>query len=93
MKYSYPGNVRELKAIVELAVVMSNTGTITANEITFNTTNIKSDFLMDEDTLQGYTRKIIKYYLEKYNNNVLLVADKLDIGKSTIYRMLKNNEL
>jgi len=93
MKYSYPGNVRELKAIVELAAVMANSEVISSNEITFNTTSVKSDFLMEEDTLQGYTRKIIKYYLEKYQNNVLLVADKLDIGKSTIYRMIKNKEI
>ena len=33
--------------------------------------------------------KIIHHYLEKYDNDVLLVAKKLSIGKSTIYRMLK----
>jgi transcriptional regulator of acetoin/glycerol metabolism len=38
-------------------------------------------------------QKIVKYYLQKYNNNVMVVAKKLDIGKSTIYRMLKNNEI
>ena len=63
------------------------------DHITFNSTNAKSDFLLEEDSLQGYVRKIVKYYLQKYNNNVMVVAKKLDIGKSTIYRMLKNNEI
>jgi transcriptional regulator with PAS, ATPase and Fis domain len=40
-------------------------------------------------TLEEYNKKMIITYLEKYNNNVMLVAQKLDIGKSTIYRMLK----
>ncbi|MCD4745316.1 MAG: sigma-54 dependent transcriptional regulator [Bacteroidales bacterium] len=93
MKYPFPGNVRELKAIMELASVLSNTDTIEEENISFNSTNVKSDFLLEENTLQGYIRKIIQYYLQKYNNNVLIVAKKLDIGKSTIYRMIKNNEI
>jgi DNA-binding NtrC family response regulator len=93
LKYPFPGNVRELKAVMELACVMTNSQTLEEDHITFNSTNAKSDFLLDEDSLEGYVRKIIKFYLQKYNNNVMVVAKKLDIGKSTIYRMLKNNEL
>lgn len=43
-------------------------------------------------TLQEYTYRIIRYYMNKYNNNVVEVAEKLDIGKSTIYRYLKEME-
>ncbi|MDV7398605.1 hypothetical protein RZS08_44785, partial [Arthrospira platensis SPKY1] len=61
--------------------------------ISFNSTNASSNFLLEENTLEEYTSKIIRYYLDKYSNNVVLVAKKLDIGKSTIYRMLKENRL
>lgn len=93
LKYPYPGNVRELKAVMELSCVLTNTELIEEDHVNFNSTNAKSDFLLEEDTLQGYIQKIVKYYLQKYNNNVMVVAKKLDIGKSTIYRMLKNNEI
>lgn len=93
LKYPFPGNVRELKAVMELACVLTNSQNIDEEHITFNSTNAKSDFLLEEDTLEGYVKKIVKFYLQKYNNNVMVVAKKLDIGKSTIYRMLKNNEL
>ncbi len=93
LKYPFPGNVRELKAVMELSCVLTNSSVINEDHITFNSTNAKSDFLLEEDTLQGYVKKIVKYYLQKYNNNVMVVAKKLDIGKSTIYRMLKNNEI
>lgn len=93
LKYPFPGNVRELKAVMELACVLTNSDVIDDDHISFNSTNAKSDFLLEEDTLEGYVRKIVKYYLQKYNNNVMVVAKKLDIGKSTIYRMLKNNEV
>ena len=93
LKYPYSGNVRELKAVIELAAVLSNDVVIHESDITFNSAHGTSDFLIEEDTLQGYERKIIKFYLQKYNNNVLQVAKKLDIGKSTIYRMLKSKEI
>ena len=93
MKYPYPGNVRELKAMIELAIVMSDEDEILAEDINFSTSDSVNNFLIDECSLSEYNRRIIKYFLDKYDNNVLLAAEKLDIGKSTIYRMLKNNEL
>lgn len=92
--YDFPGNVRELKAIMDLAVVMSNGDVIEDEDVSLSATQRISGSLFDEeDTLQGYTRKIIRHFLDKYNNNVIDVAKRLDIGKSTIYRMIKNNEL
>lgn len=93
MEYPFPGNVRELKAVVELAAVLTDSNKIEAHHISFNATNISTNFLFEESTLDEYNRKIIRYYLDKYSNNVMLVAQKLDIGKSTIYRLLKENKL
>lgn len=93
LSYSFPGNVRELRAVVELAVVLSDDDTIQDQDINFHANNTEKDFLATERSLKEYTIDIIQYYLEKYDQNVLLVADKLDIGKSTIYRMIQNREL
>jgi len=93
LNYTFPGNVRELRAVIELACVLSDTDIIDTSHINFNSTNSLSDFLLQETSLAEYNKKIIRYFLVKYNNNVNLAAKKLDIGKSTIYRMLKNNEL
>jgi DNA-binding NtrC family response regulator len=91
MRYSFPGNVRELKAIMELATVMTDNDQIDDSHISFNSTDLSGNFLLEENTLEEYNRKIIRYYLRKYNSNVLQVAQKLEIGKSTIYRMMKEN--
>lgn len=93
MGYSFPGNIRELRAVMELAAVLTDTNQIEASHISFTSTDAIGDFLMKEDTLEGYTNKIIRYYLDKNNNNVILVAKKLNIGKSTIYRLLKENKI
>ncbi|HYG39266.1 MAG TPA: sigma-54 dependent transcriptional regulator [Cytophagales bacterium] len=91
-KHPFPGNVRELKAVVELAAVMATDGKLRAEDITFSSLNRMSNFIQEEMTLKEYDFSIIRQYLEKYNNNVLLVARKLDIGKSSIYRYLKEME-
>ena len=93
MKCNYPGNVRELKAVIELAVVMADGDEIGSEDINFSSADSVSNFLIDECSLSEYNRRIVKYFLTKYDGNVVLTASKLDIGKSTIYRMLKNKEI
>ncbi|PKV64258.1 MULTISPECIES: sigma-54 dependent transcriptional regulator [unclassified Polaribacter] len=93
LHYYFPGNVRELKAIIDLAAVLCENNKITANDITFTTSKNKEVFINEQKTLKQYTREIIKYYLKKNNNDVIAAAKDLDIGKSTIYKMLKNGEL
>lgn len=92
VNYSYPGNIRELKAIVELAAVLSNGSVIEREDIHFSTQIAIKSLLDEEMTLKEYNQKIVNAYLDKYDNNVILVAKKLGIGKSTIYRMLKEME-
>ncbi len=93
LQYSYPGNVRELKATVELAMVMASGNMVDADDIRFKSPKGGFNFLTDDLSLKDYNNKIIHHFLEKYNNDVLLVAQKLDIGKSTIYRLLKEEKV
>jgi DNA-binding NtrC family response regulator len=91
--HAFPGNVRELKSVVELACVMAEGNEIEAEHLNVTSQNIISDFMMKEITLKEFTIKLIQYYLDKYNYDVLKVARKLDVGKSTIYRMIQNKEV
>ena len=93
LAYRYPGNVRELKAIMELAAVMVDGNTINQEDITFNSIQQTLSLLDQDLTLEEYELQIIRHYLNRYQNNVLEVAKKLNVGKSTIYRLLKENKL
>ena len=90
--YSFPGNVRELRAIIELAAVMAEGGKITEDDIQFQSIRREAGFLTEELTLEEYKSRIIHFFLDKYDQDVVLVARKLDIGKSTIYRMLQEEK-
>lgn len=91
--YHYPGNIRELKAVMELACVMANGDKIKPTHLNLNVEENVQNLLSSEKTLEEYGHDIIRHFLIKYNQNVRLVAKKLGIGKSTIYRMLQNKEI
>jgi two-component system response regulator AtoC len=93
LHYNWPGNVRELKAIVELACTMADEEYINEEDIRFEETSPNQDLLSKERSLKEYDAMIVEYFLNKYESDIPRVANILDIGKSTIYRMIKNNEI
>ncbi|MBL7923394.1 MAG: sigma-54-dependent Fis family transcriptional regulator [Bacteroidia bacterium] len=93
LAYRYPGNVRELKAVVELAAVMTDHDQIDADDISFTAARTPADLLDQDMTLEEFNHKIIRHYLDRFDNNVIEVARRLDIGKSTIYRMMKEGKI
>lgn len=89
MRYNYPGNVRELKSMIELAAVMSDGSAIKAIDISYMSATEDETFITEEKTLRQYTNDIIKFYLKKNDDDVMRTAKMLDIGKSTIYKMMQ----
>src|SRR5688572_14212818 len=92
MEYSFPGNIRELKSIIDLSAVMAENHEIRDQDISFNSIARSESFLHHEMTMQAYMYRIIRHFLNRYDNNVLEVAKRLDIGKSSLYRYLKEME-
>ena len=89
LAYAFPGNIRELKSVIELAVTLTDEAMITAENIILGNEALFSETRDKELTLREYNIRLVKKYLEKYQNDMNLVAEKLDIGVATIYRMLK----
>ena len=92
MNYPFPGNVRELKSIVELAVTLSVNDEIEPDDLIVDRGDPLSSVVTDSLTLREYEIKIIKATLKKNNNDIRLAAEKLNIGISTIYRILKEEK-
>ncbi|WP_264566424.1 sigma-54-dependent transcriptional regulator [Flavobacterium sp. N3904] len=93
LKYPFPGNIRELKSVIDLACVMCESNEILADDFTFNSIHDTNFFLSQEKTLKEYNAEIILHYLKKNNNDVLKTAKKLDIGKSTIYNLIQSLDI
>jgi len=88
--YQWQGNVRELKSVIELAIVMTNGDVIQGDDLSLATGgDVLPDILTKEQTLREYSIRIVKLYMEKYGNDTAVVAKKLGIGQTTVYRLLK----
>lgn len=92
-KYSFPGNVRELKAVIETAFVISENDELNVEDIQLNSPYDMEINFSNANSLEEYTIAIIQKHLKDNDNNVLRTARKLDVGKSTIYRLIKEGKL
>ena len=90
--HPFPGNVRELKAVVELAAVLADGELIHGEDLPLRpgkaTIGPGSPLSLHEQT-----RAIVQGCLDELDGDVLAVAARLNIGKSTIYRMLQQQDL
>ena len=92
LSYLFPGNIRELKSVIELAVTLADQNEITADHIVLGRgQDLLDDLFSQELSLREYDLRIVRKFLDKYGNNIKLVAEKLDLGVATIYRMLKES--
>ena len=92
LSYSFPGNVRELKSLVELAATLSVREELEAGDFVLDMDESLSVVTGDDLTLREYELRIIRATLRKFNNDIGATAKKLDIGVSTIYRILKEEK-
>jgi DNA-binding NtrC family response regulator len=93
LQYDYPGNIRELKAIVLLAAVLCENGVIGSADLHFHGRERSLREPAQAMTLKRYNAMLIRQYLDRNDGNVVATAKQLGIGKSTLYRMLKDNAL
>jgi len=92
-KYSFPGNVRELRAIIELALILCENNRIDAQHISFNPVGSFDEINSDAMTLEEQILKIVRNSLEKNNGNPTIVSKKLGISRATVYRYMKTLNL
>lgn len=93
-RFPFPGNVRELKSVIELAVVMADDDPVIEAQHIQLTSVRRKDFIPQEEmTLRDYEIQIIQQLLQEHHYDVIKVADRLRIGKSTIYRMARAGQI
>ena len=90
-QYRWPGNVRELRNMVEHHVVLADGPELKV----LNLPDVKAqNGELDDDlpTLADLEKRYIKKVMDHYNGNRKMVAEKLGIDKSTLWRKLQQYE-
>ena len=94
-KYSWPGNIRQLKNCMESAVVMCSSDTITLNDLPPTIKSASSANSMQIPfgvTLEEAEKIIIQQTLAQNQGNKSKTAEVLGIGRKTLHRKLDEYE-
>lgn len=101
IEYNYPGNIRELKNIIERLVVLSR-GNILRGDLFNNAKLINNDIEKIESSYEintykeakrNFEIKYIKEILRRCNNNITHAAKVMDISRRQLFNKIVEYEL
>jgi DNA-binding NtrC family response regulator len=91
LKYSWPGNIRELQHTIEKAVIMSESNILKPDDF-----YLKHPFAVKSNdsftTLEDLEKQMIQQAIEKNNGNFTAAADQLGVTRQTLYNRLKKSD-
>jgi DNA-binding NtrC family response regulator len=88
LKYSWPGNIRELQHTIEKAVILGENAVLKADDFYLRNTNIPENNL-SFSTLDDMESQMIRHALEKCNGNFTAAAEQLGVTRQTLYNRIK----
>lgn len=106
IEYDWPGNIRQLKNLIESLYVLSPENIVSEDDINFD--NIPNSKLMEEISydiqdlpfkearkilLEQFERNYIKSKLEKYNGNISKTSAGIGISREALSKKIKRYDL
>ena len=92
--YSWPGNIRELRNVIERAVLLSDQKQITLNDLHFDGhAQVGAPFLDSRLTLLELEKQHIERVLQEERGRVEKAAKRLGIPRSSLYQKLKKHQI
>jgi DNA-binding NtrC family response regulator len=94
IQYKWPGNIRELKNVIERSVVLAKDNVITVNEVgPCVSRGIKDPESVKDMSLESVEKNHIARVLNDNNWNISISAQILGIDRTTLYNKIKKYNL
>jgi len=93
--YDWPGNIRELKNVIERFVIMNPSNIITAKNILIGESTRSDYFAFNtlKEAREAFEKDFIAKKLEENNWNISKTSETLDIERSNLHRKIKVYEI
>ena len=91
-QYSWPGNIRELRNVLERAVLLTERNQLTVRHLQLQTPNLANPLARPVGTLKQVERAYIHFVLQDEGGCVGRAARRLGIARSSLYNKLKRQE-
>lgn len=89
--YDWPGNIRELRNVLERAMLLCEHGSMTPADLNFGAAPAQGSAHAPDTslTLDEVERRYIEQVLEEEGGKVAQAASRLDVPRSTLYQKIK----
>jgi len=86
LAYRWPGNVRQLRNVIDSAVVLADDDAIRPDDLGLRDSGAET---LDSLRIEDWERKLIPEALRRTGGNVPEAAKLLGVGRATLYRKLE----
>ena len=90
LKYSWPGNIRELQHTIEKAVILGDGNILKADDFFMRPIH-GGKAIETELTLEEMEKRMINLAIDKNKGNLSAAADQLGVTRQTLYNKIKKN--
>jgi two-component system nitrogen regulation response regulator NtrX len=92
--YNWPGNIRELKNLIERLSILTKNDTITLNDVKTHIPRIEENFSVNntmslKDAKESFEKAFISTSLRENGFNISKTADALKVERSNLYKLIK----
>jgi transcriptional regulator of acetoin/glycerol metabolism len=92
--YHWPGNIRELRNVLERAILLSRGNPLTKEHFPgLDKTAFSQDLTNEFTNLKKLEELHINQALHKYNGNIEKAAKELGLSRATLYRKIKKHNI
>ena len=93
VNYGWPGNIRELRNRVKMAMVMTKALVVSAEDLAFGDAEKRPAFPAFRDAKESFEKEYIVRALRICGGNVKKAAQLAGRDRSTFYDLLKKHEI